>query len=149
MIHLNYLAIRAVLTGRGKSSMRARRAWVYAGKGGIDRARRVLLACAMIVAAMPGHAWAQTWPGKPVRMLVPASVGSAPDVVARILAERLAAIWAQGVAVDNRPGAGGIPGMSMLARSPNDGYTIGFVPSSMVCITPLVYKDPQIGRAHV
>jgi tripartite-type tricarboxylate transporter receptor subunit TctC len=64
-------------------------------------------------------------------------------VVARLIAERLATAWGQGVIVDNKPGAGGIPGMSALARSANDGYTMGFVPAAMGTITPLVYKVPQ------
>jgi tripartite-type tricarboxylate transporter receptor subunit TctC len=54
------------------------------------------------------------WPAHLCGMFGAARVGSAPDVVARIVAERLAAMWGQGVAVDNRL-AGGIPGMSMLA----------------------------------
>lgn len=86
---------------------------------------------------------AQTWPSKPVRMIVPAGSGAAPDVIARLLSEKLAAIWGQGVVVENRPGAGGIPGMSALARSDKDGYTIGFVPAAMGTITPLVFKNPQ------
>ncbi|MBI3368182.1 MAG: tripartite tricarboxylate transporter substrate binding protein [Burkholderiales bacterium] len=76
-------------------------------------------------------------------MIVPTAAGSAPDVIARILAERLGALWGHTVIVDNKPGAGGIPGMSALARSANDGYTIGFVPAAMATITPLVYKNPQ------
>jgi tripartite-type tricarboxylate transporter receptor subunit TctC len=86
---------------------------------------------------------AQSWPSKTVKLIVPAGAGAAPDVIARLLAERLGQAWGQGVVVDNRPGAGGIPGMSALARSANDGYTIGFVPAAMGTITPLVYKNPQ------
>lgn len=88
-------------------------------------------------------AMAQAWPNKPVRMIVPIAPGSAPDVIARIVGEKLAIAWGQGVLVDNRPGAGGIPGMSALARSAPDGYTIGFVPAAMGTVTPLVYKNPQ------
>ena len=86
---------------------------------------------------------AQSWPNKPIKMIVPAGAGAAPDVIARLLGERLSQAWGQGVVVENRPGAGGIPGMSALARSQNDGYTIGFVPAAMGTITPLVYKNPQ------
>lgn len=88
-------------------------------------------------------AYAQSWPARPVKLIVPAGAGAAPDVIARLLADRLSQAWGQGVVVDNRPGAGGIPGMSALARSANDGYTIGFVPAAMGTITPLVYKNPQ------
>jgi tripartite-type tricarboxylate transporter receptor subunit TctC len=106
--------------------------------------RRHLVHVALSLLAMAGTtAMAQAWPGKPVRMIVPIGAGSAPDVIARIVGEKLATAWGQGVVVDNRPGAGGIPGMSALARSAPDGYTIGFVPAAMGTITPLVFKNPQ------
>jgi len=103
--------------------------------------RALLMAAALALGS--SHALAQTWPSKPVKMIVPAAAGSAPDVIARLLAERLGQIWGQSVIVDNRPGAGGIPGMSTLARSSGDGYTIGFVPAAMATLTPLLYKNPQ------
>ena len=105
--------------------------------------RRSLLLASALVTALPHLAIAQTWPAKPIRMIVPAQAGAAPDVVARLLADKLGAALGQAVVVDNKPGAGGIPGMSALARSPNDGYTVGFVPAAMGTITPLVYKNPQ------
>jgi tripartite-type tricarboxylate transporter receptor subunit TctC len=105
--------------------------------------RRLVLAALSLLALASTSAMAQAWPGKPVRMIVPAGAGAAPDVIARILGEKLAAAWGQGVVVDNKPGAGGIPGMSALARSAPDGYTIGFVPAAMGTITPLVFKNPQ------
>ena len=98
---------------------------------------------ALTATATTTTALAQSWPNKPVRMIVPAGAGAAPDVIARIVGERLAAAWGQGVVVDNKPGAGGIPGMSALAKSAPDGYTIGFVPAAMGTITPLVFKNPQ------
>jgi tripartite-type tricarboxylate transporter receptor subunit TctC len=87
--------------------------------------------------------FAQNWPTKPVRVIVPVGPGSAPDLVARLLSDRLSVAWGQGVVVENKPGAGGIPGMSTLARADKDGYTIGFVPAAMGTITPLVFKNPQ------
>jgi tripartite-type tricarboxylate transporter receptor subunit TctC len=104
--------------------------------------RRAVLGAALL-AALPLTATAQAWPSRPVKLIVPAAPGAAPDVVARLMAERLGAAWGQTVVVENRPGAGGIPGMSALARSANDGYTLGFVPAAMGTITPLVYKNPQ------
>lgn len=103
------------------------------------------IACGLLLsAAIAAPAVAQsTWPSKPVRLIVPAAAGAAPDVIARLVADKLGAAWGQTVIVDNRPGAGGIPGMSALARSANDGYTLGFVPAAMGTITPLVYKNPQ------
>ncbi len=104
--------------------------------------RGLLAACAVTFLAAP-LAQAQDWPTKPVRMIVPIGPGSAPDVIARLLADRLGTLWNQAVVVDNKPGAGGIPGMSALANAGGDGYTIGFVPAAMATITPLVYKTPQ------
>jgi len=107
--------------------------------------RRTLMAGAActLLTAPAIQAQAQEWPTKPVKMIVPLGAGSAPDVIARLLAERLSQLWGLGVVVENRPGAGGIPGMSALARSASDGHTIGFVPAAMATITPLVYKNPQ------
>ena len=88
-------------------------------------------------------ALAQAWPNKPVRMIVPFPAGATPDVIARLVADRLGTAWGQSVIVDNRPGAGGIPGMSALVRSANDGYTIGFIPAAVLTLTPELYKNPQ------
>ncbi len=101
---------------------------------------RLVIAAAALAATT---LFAQTWPTKPVRVIVPVGPGSAPDVVARLLSERLSTAWGQGVVIENKPGAGGIPGMSTLARADKDGYTIGFVPAAMGTITPLVFKNPQ------
>ena len=105
--------------------------------------RRSTLIAAKALAMTPLLSVAQSWPAKPIKMIVPAQAGAAPDVVARLLADRLGTALGQSVFIDNKPGAGGIPGMSALARSVNDGYTIGFVPAAMATITPLVYKNPQ------
>ncbi|MFZ4287903.1 Bug family tripartite tricarboxylate transporter substrate binding protein [Variovorax sp. HJSM1_2] len=110
------------------------------------RLRRSLLALAatalsLAFGAAPAHA--DTWPSKPVRLVVPFPAGAAPDVVARLVADRLARSWGQSVYIENKPGAGGIPGMSTLARAPADGYTIGFVPAAAATLTPLLYKNPQ------
>ena len=105
--------------------------------------RRSALIAATALAMTPLLSVAQSWPAKPIKMIVPAQAGAAPDVVARLLADRLGTALGQSVFIDNKPGAGGIPGMSALARSVNDGYTIGFVPAAMATITPLVYKNPQ------
>ncbi|MES2399140.1 MAG: tripartite tricarboxylate transporter substrate binding protein [Pseudomonadota bacterium] len=86
---------------------------------------------------------AQAWPNKPVRMIVPFPAGATPDVIARLVADKLGTAWGQSVIVDNRPGAGGIPGMSALVRSANDGYTIGFIPAAVLTLTPELYKNPQ------
>jgi tripartite-type tricarboxylate transporter receptor subunit TctC len=109
--------------------------------------RRRLLAVAALAAIATLHtspALAQgAWPTRPVRLVVPFPAGTAPDVAARLLADKLSQGWGQSVLVDNRPGAGAIPGMVNAARSAPDGYTIAFVPAAAATITPLVYKNPQ------
>lgn len=109
------------------------------------RRQLALIACAVLfgITSTFSTAMAQIWPSKPVRMIVPFPAGAAPDVIARLMAERLRQVWGQTVIVDNKPGAGGIPGMSALVRSPNDGYTIGFIPAAVLTLTPELYKNPQ------
>ncbi|MBL0419648.1 tripartite tricarboxylate transporter substrate binding protein [Ramlibacter sp. AW1] len=110
--------------------------------------RRLLTAAASLAAAALLHspaAWAQgpNWPTRPVKLVVPFPAGTAPDVAARLLADKLSQGWGQSVVVDNRPGAGAIPGMVAAARSAPDGYTIAFVPAAAATITPFVHKNPQ------
>jgi tripartite-type tricarboxylate transporter receptor subunit TctC len=108
-------------------------------------ARRRLLAAGIASLLLLGSAAAsaQAWPTKPVRLIVPFPAGAAPDIVARLVAAKLTALWGHQVLVDNRPGAGGIPGMAGLVNAPPDGYTLGFVPAAVVTLTPHLYKDPQ------
>jgi tripartite-type tricarboxylate transporter receptor subunit TctC len=72
--------------------------------------------------AVSTAAWAQTWPTKPVRYVVPFPAGASPDLVARVLTERLSRGWGQQVIVDNRSGAGGTVGAAYAAKLPADGY---------------------------
>lgn len=108
-------------------------------------ARRNLLRAvgSSALAALPGRVFSQAWPSKPIRLIVPIAPGSAPDIVARLVGDRLGALWGHPLLIDNRPGAGGIPGMSALARSAPDGLTFGFVPAAMGTVAPLVFKQPQ------
>lgn len=80
----------------------------------------------MLAVLLPSHAKAGEWPTKFVRMVVPASPGSAPDVMARFITERLSRKWGQQVIVENKPGAGGNIGVAEAARSAADGYTLLF-----------------------
>ena len=81
------------------------------------------LAAAPLLASLP--AWAQTYPDKPIKIIVPLPPGSPPDVLARLVAEGVGRSWKQAVVVENRPGATGMVGMQALARSAPDGYTVG------------------------
>ena len=88
--------------------------------------RRLLgrAAAALAVACACAGALAQgAWPNKPVRVIVPYAAGSSPDVIMRIVAERLAPRLGQPVTVENRAGAGGNNGTGVVAKAPGDGYT--------------------------
>ena len=71
-----------------------------------------------------GAATAQTYPTKPVRYIVPFPAGGSPDLVGRLLSDRLSKLWLQQVVVDNRSGAGGTLAAGIAARAANDGYTL-------------------------
>lgn len=86
--------------------------------------RTILAAFAASVAAAPASAQA-TWPNRPVRLIVPLAPGGTADGTARLLADKLGALWGQQVIVENRAGAAGIIGMEAIARAEPDGYTLG------------------------
>ena len=83
---------------------------------------RVLLAALCLVGSFATTA--QTYPVKPVRYIVPSPAAASPDIIARLLAERLSRMWNQQVVIDNRSGAGGTLGAAFAAKSPADGYTL-------------------------
>jgi tripartite-type tricarboxylate transporter receptor subunit TctC len=85
-------------------------------------------------------AQAQTFPSKPVRWVVPSSAGGANDVLARIVGAKLTQFWGQQVIVDVRPGAGGIIGSDLVAKSAPDGYTLLDVAPGYA-LNPFFYKS--------
>jgi tripartite-type tricarboxylate transporter receptor subunit TctC len=82
------------------------------------------LAAALAAALVPLSALAQSYPSKPIKMIVPFAAGGTTDIVARLVAQRMSESMGQAVTVDNRGGAGGNIGADLLAKSPADGYTI-------------------------
>lgn len=87
------------------------------------------------------HAQAPAWPNKPIRLVVPAPAGSAPDIIARLIGEKIGRALGQAVVVDNRPGAGGIIAMNHVKAAPADGYTFAFAQAAVVTVTPFTYKE--------
>ena len=81
-------------------------------------------AVAALAAIHSGGAWAQAWPAKPIRYVVPFDPGSSPDIVGRTIGDRLTRIWGHQVVVENRVGAAGTLGSAYVAKSPPDGYTL-------------------------
>jgi len=98
--------------------------------------KRVALACAAMVAALA--AFADTYPGKPIRMIVPLAAASAVDNGARILAEKMSANMGQQIVVENQPGASGQIGADRVAKAAPDGYTIGGFNDSIMTMLPNV-----------
>jgi tripartite-type tricarboxylate transporter receptor subunit TctC len=83
---------------------------------------------------------AQTWPDRPVRVLVPAPPASSLDVIVRALGERLKERWGQPLIVDNKPGAGGMLGMDVVAKAAPDGYTLGIGFNGPIAFSPFMVK---------
>ena len=102
--------------------------------------RIALTALALIptVAVTPAMA-ADNYPSKPARLILPFGAGASTDIIGRIFAQRFSEAWGQTLVVDNRPGAGGILGSELAARSAPDGYTI-FTYGINQTITPHLYK---------
>lgn len=95
------------------------------------RLARTVTAFAVGVCAVTG-AFAQEYPAKPVRVIVPFAEGGGVDVVARPTSQKLSELWGQQVTVENRPGGGGTVGVGVVAKSPPDGYTLLAYSSSQV-----------------
>ncbi len=110
---------------------------------GVHRRLHLLLrplACALTLIIAHSIASAQSWPAKPLRVVVPFTAASATDTIARMVAERVAAQFGQTAVVENRPGAGGTIGVGVVAKAEPDGYTI-LVHSSSFTVTPSTYPN--------
>jgi len=128
--------------------------------------------CAVLFSAPA--AFAQSYPGKPVRIIVPYSAGGGTDIVARAVGQKLSEIWGQSVIVDNRAGASGMIGAEAAARASADGYTLlmatpaevatnhhlyskvsynperDFAPITLVAVTPLVVAaNPDVPAKNI
>src|SRR5574342_536128 len=96
----------------------------------------------MLLSLLAGTVSAQaTYPGKPIRLILPYAPGGSSSVLARILGQKLTESWRQQVIVDNRPGGNTIIGSEALVKAPPDGYTIMMVTSTHT-INPSILKTP-------
>lgn len=108
-------------------------------------ARRSLLVLSLLALAC-GGALAQSWPDRPIKMVVPFPPGGGADNAARAFGEKLASLLGQPVVIDNKPGASGNIGAETVARAPADGYTLLFG-NEFLATNPVMFKalryDPQ------
>lgn len=111
--------------------------------------RSALLATAAFTATvtafmMTPAAWGQAgYPDRPVKIIVPYAIGVSPDIVARLLSERLGPALGRPVIIDNRPGAGGMVGAEAAAGMPPDGYNLLFTVKGVMAIVPHVYPNAR------
>jgi tripartite-type tricarboxylate transporter receptor subunit TctC len=103
--------------------------------------RRHLTALGLALAMTPWVAMAQSWPTKPVKLIVPYAAGGLPDSVARIVAQKLTERMGQSVVVDNKPGGNGMVAYQNLIGGINDSHSFIVSDGSMLSITPLLNKS--------
>src|ERR1700716_3036149 len=84
---------------------------------------------------------ADSYPSNPLRMIVPFPRGAASDFLARTLGQKQSELYGQQIVIDNRPGAGGIVGSTLIAKSAPDGYTLAMVGQPHL-MQPLLQRDP-------
>lgn len=106
--------------------------------------RRHLLQAA-VLAGLPAFGHAQTWPGKPLRFVVPFPPGGTTDIVTRMIAAEVAKTLGQTIVVENKPGAGTVIGVDSVAKSAPDGYSFVTVANSFCVNQTLVKKLPYDG----
>ena len=99
---------------------------------------RLALAAALALTLVAPAAWAQAWPGKPIKLINGFPPGGGADILARLVAERLSASLGQQVIVENRTGATGMIAAQSVAASPPDGYTILLYTMNMACTSPIM-----------
>jgi len=104
--------------------------------------RRTLLATALALSAMAPAVWAQAYPNKPVRLVVPFAPGGTTDIVARVVSEKINIALGQTMIVENKAGGGGSIGANEIAKSAPDGYSLGVATVSTTAANPAI--NPKI-----
>ena len=119
----------------------------------LETSMRARIAALIAFAMLASSAQAETWPARPITVIVPFAAGVTGDIVARGLVEHLSAALGQPIVVENRSGAGGNLGGSTVARAAPDGYTLLLATTGPASINKLTYKampyDPQRDLAPI
>ena len=102
---------------------------------------------ALAYLASPSITQAQSWPDKPVKLIIPFAAGGTTDILGRILAQQMTTILGQNVIVENRGGAGGNIGAEVVANAPPNGYTLLLASGSMMTVNPYLYKKLPLNYA--
>ena len=97
---------------------------------------------AFLLTLVCGTALAQSWPTKPVKLIVTYPPGGSSDLMSRVYGAKLAEYWGQQVIIESKPGAAGSIGMDFAAKQPNDGYTFVVGNLGPVAVNPLLSKVP-------
>jgi tripartite-type tricarboxylate transporter receptor subunit TctC len=114
----------------------------HATSEGTMKPLRLLLAVLTLVSlVLPSSAHADTYPSRPIRLIVPDAAGGSPDQLSRLLAQKLSESLGQQVFVDNRPGAAGVLATDVAAKAPPDGYTLVMTTTAIYAILPNLKKD--------
>ena len=95
----------------------------------------------------PSITQAQSWPDKPIKLIIPFAAGGTTDILGRILAQQMTTILGQNVIVENKGGAGGNIGAEIVANSPPNGYTLLLASGSMMTVNPYLYKKLPLNYA--
>src|SRR5882672_8137760 len=103
----------------------------------------VTLALTAGASAQPAATGTGSWPSRAIHMIVPFPAGSSPDLIARVLSEKLAPALGAPVVVENRPGAGGNLGTALIARAAPDGYTIGLSIPGPLAVNTVLYRKME------
>ena len=98
------------------------------------------LTFAALAMAVTCNATAQSWPAKPVRLILSQAAGTSPDISARFIAERLGRLWGQTLVVENRAGGQNVIGAQAAARSAPDGYTFFYATTAAIVTNPFTFK---------
>ena len=124
-----------------------------AGRSALQRvvqaaASLLVMSCSSVAWAQVGEAAEASYPDRPIRLIAQFPPGSATDIVARTVGQKLTGAWGQQVVVDNRPGAGGRIGTELGARATPDGYTLTMSVAGPMSVAPALYQNLSYNVLH-